>query len=269
MEYWKNLQKEDLEGEIWKTIKNCPNYNISNLGRLKSLKWTKGSYYKVEDYPLIMKQSLNHKGYCQTHIKDFNGKDIPVRIHRLVGEAFIENPNNLPQINHLDTIKTNNTVNNLEWSINLDNMRHAIEHGLRIDLAKGEKNGRALLKENEVIYIYTNPDRLTSKQLSDKYNVKMQTLLGIYSNKNWTYLTKDLKKCHINSNDRFIKIQYNDKKYFTNKLSDVVNISKLSLYKIRESIQHKKEYEGWKFEYITYNEYLESITNQQQGWLSS
>jgi len=257
MEYWNNLQKEDLEGEIWKNIENCDNYMISNLGRLKCLKWVKGSYYKEKDYPIIMKQSFNTKGYCCSGIKYNNGKNKAVRIHRLVGEHFIPNPNNLPQINHEDTIKIHNFEDNLTWTTNADNMQHAIDNGLRIDLAKGEKNGRALLKEDEVIYIYTNPDRLTSFEISKKFNVKMETLLGIYRGKNWKYLTENLEKVHINSNERFIKCIKDKDIYKVNKLDDAIKISGVSKYKIRISIKNNIPKDGWKFEYITYDQYIQ------------
>lgn len=93
--------------EVWKPIKNFEGlYEISNLGRLKSLprSTTSGG---------IIKTHLT-KGYETTHIcKD--GKHYDVKIHRLVAEAFIDNPNKLPEVNHKDENKLNNAVDNLEW----------------------------------------------------------------------------------------------------------------------------------------------------------
>lgn len=89
--------------EIWKNIKGYEGiYQISSCGRIKNI--TNGR---------IIKQHLN-KGYCIIGLhKDGNAKNFSV--HRLVAEAFIPNPNSLPQINHKDENKENNSVDNLEW----------------------------------------------------------------------------------------------------------------------------------------------------------
>ena len=73
-----------------------------------------------------LKSSPNKKGYPAIKL--------PIgvfRIHRLVAEAFVPNPNNLPQVNHIDGDKLNNAPSNLEWVSNRDNMTHAMKNGLR------------------------------------------------------------------------------------------------------------------------------------------
>lgn len=92
--------------EIWKDIKEYEGmYQISNLGRVKSLKYGK-------EY--IKKISIHHSNYniIKLH-KDGVGKTF--QIHRLVAQHFIPNPDNLPQVNHKDENTLNNSVNNLEW----------------------------------------------------------------------------------------------------------------------------------------------------------
>lgn len=122
--------------EIWKDIKGYEGlYQVSNLGRVKSFP-RKGTHTKREHILIVGK---NHKGYFQVKLtKKCKAKTISV--HRLVAEAFIPNPDNLPQINHKDGNKDNNCVNNLEWCTNEYNMKEAIRLGLRDKIYKYGKN---------------------------------------------------------------------------------------------------------------------------------
>lgn len=121
-----------MKVEIWKDIENFSKYQVSNLGNVKS----KDRYTKAKDDEIIhrkeflLKEFINKKGYKQVTLYDDNGKPKTMRVHKLVALAFIENKNNLPQINHIDGNKLNNKVSNLEWISNYDNMQHAIKNGL-------------------------------------------------------------------------------------------------------------------------------------------
>ena len=88
--------------EIWKEIRFCPEYKISNYGRVMSRKGQ------------IMKTIQQKDGYMRVSFWKDN-KSISKYIHCLVAEAFIPNPNKLPQVNHKDENKSNNYVGNLEW----------------------------------------------------------------------------------------------------------------------------------------------------------
>jgi len=102
---------------IWKEIGE---YAVSNTGVVKSLKWGKER---------ILKPLKDKKGYLYVIFSN-NNKIKRYSIHRLVAEAFIPNPNNLPTVNHKNGIKADNSFENLEWSTFEDNMKHAFENGL-------------------------------------------------------------------------------------------------------------------------------------------
>lgn len=100
--------------EEWRTIEGYPRYSVSNKGRVRN---------NLTGH--LMKGGLNPDGYHVVHLTYAPCKSDNVRIHRLVGVAFIPNPDNKPQINHIDGVKTNNTVENLEWVTNLENSLHS------------------------------------------------------------------------------------------------------------------------------------------------
>ena len=107
--------------EIWKEIEGYEGlYEVSNLGRVRSLDREQfqigngGSYFKRIYKGRILKFKIDYHGYYRVHLS-VNGERKHYLVHRLVAEAFIPNPNNLPCVNHKDEDKTNNSVDNLEW----------------------------------------------------------------------------------------------------------------------------------------------------------
>lgn len=126
--------------EIWKDTLNGK-YKISSWGSLKGNGKRK----------IIIKLFVNVKGYYRYnstyHKKNFS-------IHRLVAEAFILNPNNLPQVNHIDGNRLNNNVSNLEWCTASENQLHCCRIGLRVPSEKqrqaasiqGEKMGMPVIQ---------------------------------------------------------------------------------------------------------------------------
>lgn len=107
-------------------------YAISTLGRVKCLYWKNNAYGgTMNARELIMKPQPDPKGYLRIQLS-LDKQKTTHKIHRLVAQAFIPNPNNLPQVNHKDGIKHNNIVSNLEWCDNAYNQKHAWANHLRI-----------------------------------------------------------------------------------------------------------------------------------------
>jgi hypothetical protein len=104
--------------EIWKVVEDFPSYEVSSLARVRKI-----------DTQRIRKTPIGKRGYpvCSL-VKD--GKVHLATLHRLVAKAFIPNPYNLPQINHIDGNKANCSISNLEWCTPRHNMLHARETGL-------------------------------------------------------------------------------------------------------------------------------------------
>lgn len=153
-----------MDSEIWRDISGYDGkYQVSNFGRVKSFK---------SGMARILKPGQDRGGYLTVHLsRDNKGKKH--RVHRLVAEAFIPNPDGKPQVNHIDGVKTNNHVNNLEWVTPSENIRHALATGL---FPQGEDRTDAKLTNAQVVYIRENPDGLTCAQLGEMFGVDDATI---------------------------------------------------------------------------------------------
>lgn len=130
--------------EIWKDIKGYEGlYQISNLGNIKSFK-----RYKEGK---LLNPKFDKDGYREIGIRDTNGIRTFKRVHRLVAESFINNPNNYKFINHKDNNPNNNTVDNIEWCSIEYNNKYRFSNGNASH--KGEKNPMSSLTNEDVIRI--------------------------------------------------------------------------------------------------------------------
>ena len=114
--------------ETWKAFET--GYEVSNLGNVRSI----DRIVQTAKQPLrlkgkVLKPAIDKKGYKRVAIM-VNGKLTTLKVHRIVAKAFIDNVDGKPQVNHIDCIKTNNEVSNLEWVNNSENIQHAFDNGL-------------------------------------------------------------------------------------------------------------------------------------------
>lgn len=113
------------------------------------------------------------KGYCRVNLKDDLGRKKTYLVHRMVALANLPNPDDKPQVNHIDGVKENNSVENLEWCSNLENNRHASSMGLH---KVGDKRPNSSLSDREVLEMRQLREQgWNYYQLGRKYNIAYQT----------------------------------------------------------------------------------------------
>lgn len=178
----------------WKPLINYENsYEISNFGEIRGIDRISGKRKGIIKGKLL-KQTINHKGYLEVRLTK-NSKSIYKIVHRLVALNFIHNPLNLPQVNHIDGIKTNNFVNNLEWVNNSQNQLHAYKTGLQPS-RKGENNNNASISNEEVTNIkelYNSGQSI--RDISINIDIPLGKIRSIIYKRSWkSNTTKIIKR---------------------------------------------------------------------------
>lgn len=165
--------------ELWEDIKGFEGlYQISNLGNVKSLERevkrsdNKRGFYKER----ILKPAKNNKGYYIIKIHK-NSKPSTFKIHRLVYQAFGKENLNGFEINHLDGVKTNNNINNLERCTSKENTYHALTNGLK---------GGVKLTEKDVLFIRSS--NLSNIDLAEKFSVSKSNISVIKRRGSWNHI---------------------------------------------------------------------------------
>ena len=161
--------------EVWKEVPNYKDYYVSNIGRVRSEK------YKI---PKILK-SYKMRGYLVLNLSN-KGIIKSKQVHRLVMLAFVGESE--LQVNHINGIKDDNRLENLEYCTASENIKHAYRTGLKS--AKGENNSRSKLTDTQVIeikrllfegYTQNNIERITG--------ISKKNISRINTGKRWSHIT--------------------------------------------------------------------------------
>lgn len=179
------LESGGIMKEIWKNVQGYEGqYQVSNLGRVKSLKRKLDNGRSVNEK--ILNSSSKKKtqdGYLMVALA---GKTF--RVNRLVATAFIPNPDNKSVVNHIDGDKENNRADNLEWATISENMLHAYRCGFKTAMI-GEENPNAKLTREQIKTIRTEyvpySQQYGSNALAKKYNVSNVTITNIVNHKTY------------------------------------------------------------------------------------
>lgn len=137
--------------EEWRKIKDFEEYEVSNLGNVRTLK--KGN-------PKLLKLQNDGLGYF--YVGFYKNKHFKFKVHRLVAEAFIENPEQKPQVNHIDGNKHNNNVSNLEWCTISENRIHALDI-LHVKNGMTGRRGKLNKKSIPVLQIDIKTNKIINK----------------------------------------------------------------------------------------------------------
>ena len=172
---------EIIMDEIWKDIKGYEGiYKVSNLGRVLSVRWkTKNK---------LLKQHITSRYLSVTLCLNTSRKTI--KVHRLVAKHFIPNPENKPEVNHINGIREDNREINLEWCTARENNTHAVKLGLKTNSFKGEKNGISKLTNKSVKEIrkrYKEED-ISQRKLAKEYGVDQRCIWGVVNMEIWTHV---------------------------------------------------------------------------------
>lgn len=162
--------------EIWKPIHEYETYVISNLGQVKNTKFNR-----------VIFGTRDSVGYLTFTFRK-NGKSIKKRRHRLLAQAFLKNPNNFPEVNHINGIKSDDNLSNLEWCDGKHNIQHAFKLGLNKG-HKGENSGKSRFTNKDIIKIrQLREEGFTYNKLAKTFNSSSGYMYHIIKRKYWSHI---------------------------------------------------------------------------------
>lgn len=196
-----------MEKEYWKDAAGYEGlYEISSLGRLRSCDRVttgkNGTARKLKGK--IMKTPLTVSGYPHTAlVKD--GKKKTHTVHRLMALTYLPNPECKRTVNHIDGVKTNNLLSNLEWATDKENSKHAWDMGLSKPInpnkngnRQGENLSYSVLTESDVVFIRKNCKKnggnVRIVEMCEMFGVTSATISSVIDETNWKHIRVETKK---------------------------------------------------------------------------
>lgn len=177
-----------MENEIWKDVIGYEGlYQVSNLGRVKSLPHYIDHNYggKALTKGKILTKRIRAEYYSVTLSKDGILKQF--KLSRLLALAFIPNPENKPEVNHINGIKTDDNLKNLEWVTRSENQNHAYKNCLQSG-RKGESHHMVKITESQARKIKYEHKDLTQNQIANIYGITFQNVSNIKLGKSWKHI---------------------------------------------------------------------------------
>lgn len=161
------------------------------MGRLRTLNW------KCTGETKVMKPAHDANGYLRTMIKR-GGKYATIKMHRLVAQSWIPNPDDLPEVNHLNNKRDDNRIENLEWVTREQNKVHMMRQG-RQTMNKGSKNGmskRTGLTEEKVAQIRReyNPHIMKRNEWAAYFGIGIAAFADIVYGRSWKHVSSESEK---------------------------------------------------------------------------
>jgi predicted XRE-type DNA-binding protein len=184
MKIWQNTDLENLPDEVWKDVINYEGlYQISNMGRIKSL--PRNSRTKIVKDKKILKLKQIKGDYIQ--VKLCKNSIAKMRIvSRLVAEHFLQKPDYTVVANHINSIRDDNRVENLEWISQSENIRYSYKFGKASQ--KGEKNNNSKITQeiaNNIRDYFENNKHLSQNELAKIFGLKREHIKDIINFKTW------------------------------------------------------------------------------------
>lgn len=178
--------------EIWKDIVGYEGYYaVSNLGSVKTfdreIRYKYKSKIRVDFLKSrILKPQKHRNSYLSVTLYNADRKSKQFNIHRLVAEAFVDNPHSKKEVNHINGIKTDNRAENLEWVTRSENAKHYISLGL-FKPKFGESNHSSVLTQKQADEIRKEYAKggISQSELSKKFKVCQSTISVIVQNKRY------------------------------------------------------------------------------------